>query len=78
MGPPSGGSIDKVSVVGNSLLDYLTNLINHQFEDVLPFIYCCKGTPTSCDTYYDKRPSDNGEGYTPPDITGEFYGQYKN
>ena len=77
VGPTSGGTIDKVSVVGSSLFDYLINLINHQFEDILPFIYCCKGSQTSCMTYYDRRPSDNGRAYTPP-YTGEFYGWYKN
>ena len=67
----SGGSVVKVSVVGSSQFDYLTNLIRHQFEDVLPRIYCCIGKRASCDTYYKRRPSDDGSTYKI--YTGEFY-----
>ena len=58
--------MDKVSVVGSSRLNYFSNLVKHQFEDILPFIFCCKGTQTSCDIYYQRRPSDNGTAYNPP------------
>ena len=66
VGPTSGGSVDKVSTVGSTRLNYLSNLIKHQFEDILPFIFCCKGTQTSCDIYYQRRPSDDGSAYNPP------------
>ena len=66
VGPTSGGSVDKVSLLGSTELTYLSNLISHQFEDVLPFIFCCKGTPSSCDTYYQRRPSDDGSAFSPP------------
>ena len=65
-GSPTGGSVKKVSIVGSTGLNYFTDLINHQFEDVLPFIHCCKGTLPNCRAYYDRRPSDNGNAYVPP------------
>ena len=71
VGPPGGGSVDKVSTVGSTRLNYLSNLIKHQFEDILPYVFCCKGIQTSCDIYYQKRPSDNGTAYNPP-IPGEY------
>ena len=48
----------------------LDSILNHQFDDVLPYIYCCKGRFNKCDMYYEKRPSDNGRNYevTPPGI----------
>ena len=64
--PTSGGSVKKASIVGSTGLNYFNDLINYQFEDVLPFIYCCKGTLRDCRAYYDRRPSDNGGAYVPP------------
>lgn len=61
-----GGSVKKASIVGSTGLKYLTDLINHQFEDVLPFIYCCKGSLPVCSAYYERRPTDDGKGYNPP------------
>ena len=53
VGPPGGGSVGKVSTVGSTRLNYLSNSIKHQFEDILPYIFCCKGTQTSCNIYKD-------------------------
>ena len=46
----------------------LDTIINHELDDVLPYIYCCKGNINICNKYYDKRPSDTGRNYevTPP------------
>ena len=62
MGPESGGSVDLVAPDG------FINTIRHFFEDVIPAIYCCKGQRSSstCQLYYEKRPSDNGSRYNPP------------
>ena len=57
--------MDKVSIVGSTGLNFMKNLFDHQFEDVLPFIFCCKGRPTNYDLYYERRPSDDGRAYTP-------------
>ena len=57
VGAPGGGSVDKVSPL---------NVFDHLKEDVLPAIYCCFGPFSNCDAYYQKRPSDNGERYNPP------------
>ena len=57
MGAPGGGSVDKVSP---------QNFLGHFLEDVLPAFLCCFGPLSNCDAYYQKRPSDNGEGYNPP------------
>lgn len=35
----------------------------HQFHDVVPYFWCCKGLFSDCSAYYDRRPSDNGDGY---------------
>ena len=42
-----------------------------QFEDILPYIFCCKGIQTSCDIYYQRCPSDNRTAYNPP-IPGKY------
>ena len=58
VGPPGGGTVDRVAP-GRSKID-------HFFEDVLPFIWCCKGEFSNCrDTYYRYRPSDDGSRYMP-------------
>ena len=65
MGPSSGGSIDKVSPTGKGF-DYLPSFLRHIEEDVLPFLFCCKGAKKLCQIYYDRRPSDDGTRYRPP------------
>ena len=46
--------------------DYKSS-IDHIREDILPYIYCCKaGKFSMCDSYYQRRPSDNGAKYQPP------------
>ena len=59
VGVPNGGSVDMIAPRSNSL----DSIINHQFDDVLPYIYCCKSRFSKCDMYYKKRPSDNGRDY---------------
>ena len=58
VGPPGGGTVDRVAP-GRSVKD-------HFYEDVLPFIWCCKGDFPNCATYYRYRPSDDGSRYNPP------------
>ena len=70
VGPTSGGSVDKVSYIRSDPSKYMNRLLSHQQEDILPYIYCCKGPVTVCDVYYKRRPSDNGTAYVPP-IPGE-------
>jgi len=57
---PGGGNVDSIAPVG------LEETIQHQFDDVLPYIYFCQ--VGACGEYYKKRPSDNGRNYraTPP------------
>ena len=55
VGPESGGTVDRYSPD--------ENFWKHQFYDVLPYIFCCKGLFSDCSAYYDKRPSDNGDRY---------------
>ena len=57
---PGGGNVDRIASVG------LEAIIQHQLNDVIPYIYCCE--IGMCKEYYDKRPSDNGRNYqaTPP------------
>ena len=65
MGSPSGGTVRKVSPVGVGD-SYLPKLWGHWNEDVLPYIWCCKGSNSKCSYYYEHRPSDNGSNYQPP------------
>lgn len=62
VGPGSGGSVDLFAPNG------IINKARHFYEDVRPFIYCCKGhrASSTCQMYYDKRPSDDGTRYNPP------------
>ena len=59
VGVPNGGNVDMVAPRS----DQLDSILNHQIDDVLPYIYCCKGRFSKCDMYYKKRPSDNGRNY---------------
>ena len=68
VGSPSGGSVDKIAPTG-SRLEWLSNVYGHFFEDVVPFIYCCRGSKTDCGKYYERRPSDDASSFvnvTPP------------
>ena len=56
VGPSSGGTVDKVAPA--------SNLLDHMWEDVYPFLMCC---PEFCNLYYECRPSDNGTAYEPPE-----------
>ena len=63
VGPLAGGTVDIVSPK--------KNMRDHFYEDVLPFIWCCKGEFPNCrDNYYKFRPSDDGSRYNPP-LPGE-------
>ena len=57
---PGGGSADRFAPVG------LEETIQHQYHDILPYLYCCQ--VGMCGEYYKNRPSDNGNDYqwTPP------------
>ena len=55
VGPPGGGTLD---------LSHSSNLFEHFFVDVAPFIFCKYAD--MLDLYYDKRPSDNGSRWRPP------------
>ncbi len=55
-----GGTVDKVTPQ-----DWTTYL-QHTMEDVLPAVFCCKGTFTNCSSYQQKRPIDDGSKSPPP------------
>ena len=55
VGPKAGGTVDRYAPG--------QHFWQHQFHDVLPFIFCCYGLFSDCSAYYEKRPSDNGDGY---------------
>ena len=55
-----GGTVDKVTPQ-----DWTTYL-QHTMEDVLPAVYCCKGTFPNCGSYQQKRPIDDGSKSPPP------------
>ena len=51
-----------------------TTYLQHTMEDVLPAVYCCKGTFPNCDSYLQKRPIDDGSrSPPPPPVPGEHY-----
>ena len=55
-----GGTVDKVTPH-----DWATYL-QHTMEDVVPAVFCCKGTFPNCDSYLQKRPIDDGSRSPPP------------
>ncbi len=57
VGPGSGGTVDKVAPS--------KSILEHFKEDVVPYLICCVGLFRDCQTYYDRRPSDNGTAYDP-------------
>ena len=59
-GAPGGGTVDKVAPIG------LLGTLRHFKEDVIPSLWCCFGNSPSCSLYYEKRPSDNGTRFNPP------------
>ncbi|CAG2164757.1 unnamed protein product [Oppiella nova] len=65
LGPRGGGTVDK-SHHKNGFLK-----IDHFNADVLPWIKCCKDKSDQlCHRYYEKRPSDPGTNYEPPQPSG--------
>ena len=55
IGPPGGGTPDKC---------HSSRVFCHFYEDVLPWVLCCKNNDlVNCIKYYDKRPSDDGHLY---------------
>ena len=61
-----GGTVDKVTPH-----DWATYL-QHTMEDVVPAVYCCKGTFTNCSSYQQKRPIDDGSKSPPsPPVPGK-------
>ena len=57
VGPPGGGTVDLFAPRG------ISGFLRHQYHDVRPFFYCCKGEFANCEAYYEKRPSDDGSRY---------------
>ena len=43
-----------------------TTYLQHTMEDVVPAVFCCKGTFTNCGSYQQKRPIDDGSRSPPP------------
>lgn len=56
-GPPSGGTVD--------LWSEDISLAKHYRADVEPFLMCCKGELPNCESYYMRRPSDDGSRFDP-------------
>ena len=67
VGPEAGGTVDRYAPE--------QHFWKHQLYDVLPYIFCCKGLFSDCSAYYNKRPSDNGNGYNlnPPGMYHFMY-----
>ena len=57
MGPPAGGSVDKFAPS--------VDILGHYIQDVLPYLYCCKGVPPRCASYFENRPSHDGSQFNP-------------
>ena len=58
LGPPGGGTVDTC---------HYSKKECHYNADVLPWEKCCKNKSIeSCKKYYEKRPSDDGTNYKPP------------
>lgn len=62
VGPPSGGNVRSVSPNGEQ------GEVAHIVADILPWYTCCKLSVTKsyCNLYYERRPSNNGDGYVSP------------
>ncbi len=65
VGMPYGGTINKVDPHGTDL-GFWDTIQSHFLEDILPYLFCCKGVKQKCDAYYERRPSDDGSRYRPP------------
>jgi len=57
VGSPGGGAASKIAAG--------TAGAGHFQEDVRPYLLCCVSDHTSCDKFYQKRPSDNGGDFQP-------------
>ena len=66
VGPPAGGTLDVVSPDKSTL--------GHMRRDVLPWFVCCKFS-RNCEKYYQRRPSDDGSRYDPPQF-GKYFNYY--
>ena len=71
MGPPGGGTVDKVGPSGSTGLKKFTNTIEHFARDVIPYLLCCKGFIKDCSKYYERRPSDDGSSFVDPPPPGK-------
>jgi hypothetical protein len=61
VGPPGGGTLDVVAPGG------FLSTPKHFLTDVVPWFMCCKYSD-NCGKYYQRRPSDDGKRYVPPQI----------
>ena len=51
-----------------------TTYLQHTMEDVVPAVFCCKGSNPNCSIYQQKRPIDDGSrSPPPPPVPGEQY-----
>ena len=58
VGPKAGGTVDLYSPE--------KYFWKHLLHDVIPFLACCTGLFPDCSSYYNRRPSNNGDGYVCP------------
>ncbi len=63
VGPVGGGTLDIASPD--------ENFWGHMGRDVLPWFACCAFS-RNCDKYYQRRPSDDGSRYAPPQV-GKYF-----
>ena len=63
VGPVGGGTLDVASPD--------ENFWGHMGRDVLPWFACCAFS-RNCDKYYQRRPSDDGSRYAPPQV-GKYF-----
>ena len=69
-GPPGGSRVivspvtDVYTATGSDWSQYYKN-------DILPYIYCCKGEFPDCDAFFEKRPSIDSNMFVPQRPPGE-------
>ena len=54
---PGGGAVNLVAADINGP--------GHFWQDVRPYLLCCVSDQTSCDKFYQRRPSDSGDDFEP-------------
>ena len=41
-------------------------ILDHLFNDILPYVFCCKCSTLNCNKYSIARPTDDCRNYAPP------------